>query len=57
MDNKKEPIVEVLRIKVLEERLKEIDKDLSNGYSVGKKLARDKIQKELDHERSDLFFS
>lgn len=54
MDNKKEPQKEV--VKELEDRLKRIDKDLSDEYSIGKKLARTKIQEKLDHERSNLFF-
>ncbi|MDU2895699.1 MAG: hypothetical protein E7B53_14245 [Clostridium sp.] len=56
MDNKKEPKEEVLKVKVLENRLKEIDKDLSNGYSIGKKLARNKIQEKLNYEESNIFF-
>jgi len=54
MDNKKEQKEEVVR--ELEDKLKRIDKDLSDGYSIGKKLARTKIQEKLDHERSNLFF-
>lgn len=56
MDSKKEPKEEVLRVRALETRLKEIDKNLSNSYSMGKKLARTRIQEKLDHERSNLFF-
>lgn len=54
MDNKKEQKEEV--VKELEDRLKTIDKDLSDSYSIRKKLARTKIQEKLDHEISNLFF-